>query len=102
MAGTIYNTVNRELGKILSDIYEGRLGLPDLQRPFIWPNSKARDLLDSMLKGFPIGYFMSWERPDDYNDVKQIGDNKKNYIEPKSVIIDGQQRLTVLLSVRVR
>lgn len=99
MAGTIYNTVNRELGKILSDIYEGRLGLPDLQRPFIWPNSKARDLLDSMLKGFPIGYFMSWERPDDYNDVKQIGDNKKNYIEPKSVIIDGQQRLTVLLSV---
>lgn len=84
MAGTIYNTVNRELGKILSDIYEGRLGLPDLQRPFIWPNSKARDLLDSMLKGFPIGYFMSWERPDDYNDVKRSVTTRRTTLSRKA------------------
>ena len=42
---------------------------------------------------------MTWQFPDDYEDVRQIGVNKKNYEKPTSVVIDGQQRLTALLSV---
>lgn len=41
----------------------GKIGLPDLQRPFVWKNDKVRDLLDSMLRGYPIGYIMLWESP---------------------------------------
>ncbi|MDQ3542473.1 MAG: DUF262 domain-containing protein, partial [Actinomycetota bacterium] len=32
------------------------MALPDIQRPFVWQNRKVRDLFDSMVKGFPVGY----------------------------------------------
>ena len=75
-------------------------GLPDLQRPFVWKNDKVRDLLDSMLRGYPIGYIMLWDSPHDTADTKtqHIGTNEKAYIAPKSLVIDGQQRLTALLA----
>ncbi len=99
MAGKRYGTVNRPISDMLNEINLGRLGLPDLQRPFVWNNIKVRDLFDSLLKGYPVGFFMTWQFPDDYEDVRQIGTNKKNYERPTSVVIDGQQRLTALLSV---
>ncbi len=99
MAGKRYGTVNRPISDMLNEIHLGRLGLPDLQRPFVWNNAKVRDLFDSLLKGYPVGFFMTWQFPDDYEDVRQIGVNKKNYERPTSVVIDGQQRLTALLSV---
>lgn len=74
------------------------VGLPDLQRPFVWKDNKARDLLDSMLKGYPIGYIMLWQSPDDYETVNHIGANDKTYKQPDYLVIDGQQRLTALLA----
>lgn len=77
----------------------GKIGLPDLQRPFVWKNDKVRQLLDSMLRGYPIGYIMLWESPADYSEKKSsIGTNAKTYEAPKELVIDGQQRLTALLS----
>lgn len=52
----IFTPINRKVGELLTDVASGRIGLPDLQRPFVWKDSKVRNLLDSMLKGFPIGY----------------------------------------------
>lgn len=50
----------------------------------MWKNDKVRDLLDSMLKGYPIGYVMLWEPPaDDVSKKSQIGDNDKVYAVPK-------------------
>ena len=39
----------------------GDIGLPDIQRPFVWPNAKVRDLFDSMYKGYPVGYLLFWQ-----------------------------------------
>ena len=64
----------------------------------MWKDSKARDLLDSMLKGYPIGYIMLWQSPEDYATVNHIGTNDKAYIQPDYLVIDGQQRLTALLA----
>ncbi len=36
------------------------IGLPDIQRPFVWSKSKVRDLVDSMYNGFPVGYLLFW------------------------------------------
>ncbi|MDO5352469.1 MAG: DUF262 domain-containing protein [Succinatimonas sp.] len=83
---------------ILNDVKNGMVGLPDLQRPFVWKDNKARDLLDSMLKGYPIGYIMLWQSPDDYETVNHIGANDKTYKQPDYLVIDGQQRLTALLA----
>lgn len=64
----------------------------------MWKDNKARDLLDSMLKGYPIGYIMLWQSPDDYETVNHIGANDKTYKQPDYLVIDGQQRLTALLA----
>ena len=54
----LYTNIPSIVGDLLTDVKNGRIGLPDLQRPFVWPDNKVRDLLDSMYKGFPIGYIM--------------------------------------------
>ena len=99
MGNSIYKPVSLEVGNILKDVQTGKIGLPDLQRPFVWKNDKVRQLLDSMFRGYPIGYIMLWESPADYSEKKSsIGANSKTYEAPKELVIDGQQRLTALLS----
>ena len=99
MPGSIYSPITPEVDTVLNDVLLGRIGLPDLQRPFVWKNDKVRDLLDSMLRGYPIGYIMLWESPGEMDDKKTvIGSNSKTYTAPKELVIDGQQRLTALLS----
>lgn len=51
-----------------------------------------------MMKGYPIGYIMLWESPEDYVNKKHIGKNEKRYKKPEDLVIDGQQRLTALLA----
>jgi uncharacterized protein with ParB-like and HNH nuclease domain len=69
-----------------------------LQRTFIWKVSKVRDLFDSMMRGYPIGYLMLWQCPT-LEKKKTIGVDNHSYQVPSSVIIDGQQRLTSLYAV---
>lgn len=99
MGNSIYTPVTLEVGNILKDVRSGKIGLPDLQRPFVWKNDKVRDLLDSMLRGYPIGYIMLWESPaEEAGKTESIGANEKSYSSPKELVIDGQQRLTALLA----
>nr|WP_296904838.1 DUF262 domain-containing protein [Thermotoga sp.] len=49
------------LGKLLEDIAIGEIGLPDIQRPFVWDTTRVRDLFDSMHRGYPIGTLLFWE-----------------------------------------
>lgn len=98
MGKELFDNIPSKVGDLLSDVRNGKVGLPDLQRPFVWKDSKARDLLDSMLKGYPIGYIMLWQSPEDYATVNHIGTNDKAYIQPDYLVIDGQQRLTALLA----
>lgn len=92
-----FKKVDYPLAKLLEDIAIGEIGLPDLQRPFVWPTTKVRDLFDSMYRGYPIGHLLFWENgcPDDYH---VIGTNSKQKV-PSLLIVDGQQRLTSLYAV---
>jgi hypothetical protein len=80
----------------LGDIDLGKLALPELQRPFVWHTSAVRDLLDSMYRGFPVGYLMLWHAAD--VDGKFIGADGKQHT-PTQFIVDGQQRLTSLYAL---
>ena len=64
MGQEIFTNIPSKVGEILTDVKNGKIGLPDLQRPFVWPDSKVRELLDSMMKGYPIGYIMLWSSPE--------------------------------------
>ncbi len=94
----IFSNTTLTVNQLIEKIDTGELGLPELQRPFIWKVSKVRDLFDSLMRGYPIGYLMLWECPS-LEKKKSIGVDLHSYDSPKEVIIDGQQRLTSLYAV---
>lgn len=99
MGAELFKNIPSKVDDLVRGVRIGRIGLPDLQRPFVWTDNKVRDLFDSMMKGYPIGYVMIWESPADYETKKNvIGINEKIHDEPKELVIDGQQRLTALVA----
>ena len=95
---TCFKKVDYEVSGLLNYIDIGDIGLPDIQRPFVWSNAKVRDLFDSMYRGFPIGYLLFWENGA-INGARQIGTESKQHKVPNRLIVDGQQRLTSLYAV---
>jgi hypothetical protein len=94
----LFNPFNGHLEQLFSYIDVGDLGLPDIQRPFVWRDAKVRDLFDSLYKGFPIGSYLLW-RNSANGRAHQIGERDHEHKDPSLLIIDGQQRLTALYSV---
>jgi len=95
---TVFKRVDYDLSGLLHYIDIGDIGLPDIQRPFVWSAAKVRDLFDSMYRGFPVGYLLFWANMEP-NNVRQIGLAEKAHKVPSLLIVDGQQRLTSLYSV---
>jgi uncharacterized protein with ParB-like and HNH nuclease domain len=52
MTDILFKEVHYSLGGLVGAIGLGRIGLPDIQRPFVWPKAKVRDLFDSMYRGY--------------------------------------------------
>ena len=89
----------------------GDLVLPAIQREFVWEDSQIIRLFDSVLRGYPIGSFLSWKvAPHTATDFRFYG-FIKNYHEKDNpycpvldipddrtviAVLDGQQRLTAL------
>ena len=79
------------VGAILGLIASGDIAIPEIQRPFVWRKSQVRDLMDSLYKGYPTGYIIIWKNP----SVKL---KNGTLSEGKKVLIDGQQRITALMT----
>ncbi len=97
MSQTVFTKVDYDLGSLVKYVGLGEIGLPDIQRPFVWKNAKVRDLFDSMYKGYPVGYLLFWQNTVDHSS-RTIGEETKQK-PPRLVIVDGQQRLTSLYAV---
>lgn len=95
---TCFKRVDYDLAGLLHYLDIGDIGLPDIQRPFVWKNAKVRELFDSMYRGFPVGYLLFWENAQP-NGAKQIGVGAKQHPVSSRLIVDGQQRLTSLYAV---
>ena len=63
MAKELFERIDRKVNSLLDEVLNGSIGLPDLQRPFVWQDTKVKELFDSMMRGFPIGYVMLWASP---------------------------------------
>jgi len=92
---------------LLNSIRNGELVLPAMQRPFVWKEDRLYRLMDSLLRGFPIGAVMLWKTttaqryrifPQDIDDtVDQIFTFETSSLNSnKYLVLDGQQRLTGL------
>lgn len=84
-----YNLQQPQIGTLLAWIDSKEIAIPEIQRPFVWDSTKVRNLLDSIYKGFPIGYIITWLNPN-----VRLKDGSTSV--GKKVLIDGQQRVTAL------
>ena len=60
MGKELFTPIPSKVKNLVDDVRIGKIGLPDLQRPFVWADSKVRDLFDSMLRGYPIPILCSF------------------------------------------
>ena len=68
----IFELGQRSIASLMSDIEREVIALPDLQRPFVWEDTGARQLLDSLFVGFPVGTLVFWQTSND-KDARALG-----------------------------
>jgi len=89
--------------RLFIDIDTGMIKIPNFQRKFVWGKQQTAKLIDSIIKGFPIGTFIFWNTKEELRHYRNIG-NIKLPKTPKGnsvlYVLDGQQRITSLYAVR--
>lgn len=82
---------------LIGRVEKGRVRLPDFQRPLRWSGEDVRKLLDSVVRGYPIGSLLFWKRPAPKARVT-VGNAYINAPELPDAwwVVDGQQRTTAL------
>jgi hypothetical protein len=94
---------NKKYEALFVEIDTGQIKLPMFQREFVWEKEQSAKLIDSILKGFPIGTFIFWKTKEELRSYKEVG-NHKLPDTPKGdyaqYILDGQQRITSLYAIR--
>lgn len=94
-------TSSVDFKSLVSDIVKGQIKIPQFQRDFVWPISNAAALMDSIIKGYPIGTFIFWKTKDHLRSVRNLGGIELRAPEEGdfvNYVLDGQQRLTCLLA----
>ena len=89
-----YSVHQQPVETLLAWIKSGEIAIPEIQRPFVWNSSKVRDLMDSLYKGYPVGYIITWKNQDIRLKDGTLSNGKK-------ILIDGQQRITALTAAVV-
>ncbi len=92
---------SKKYSDLINEIQKGIIKIPKFQREFVWSIDKTAKLLDSILKGYPIGTFILWQTNERINDIKNVG----NLDIPETpdgtkvqYVLDGQQRITSLFA----
>lgn len=92
---------SKKYGDLIREIEKGVIKIPKFQRDFVWSVEKTAKLLDSILKGYPIGTFILWQTDERINDIKNVG-NLEIPATPDGTkvqyVLDGQQRITSLFA----
>ena len=87
------------LGKLVERIVAGKIRVPRFQRAFVWKQADLHALLDSVLRGFPIGSILVWDTEETIQTTTRVGPVT---ISPRpdglvGYLLDGQQRVSTLV-----
>ena len=91
----------KNFSNLMNDVFTGKLKIPQFQREYVWSMQKSAKLLDSIVKGYPVGTFIIWKTKERLRSVRNIGDldlpepDKGDYV---NFVLDGQQRITSLVA----
>jgi len=86
-----YSVTPHPIETLLTWVKSGEIAVPEIQRPFVWDATKVRNLLDSLYRGYPVGYLITWRNP-----TVKLKDGTP--AAGKRILIDGQQRVTSLMA----
>ena len=108
----------KSIKAIVDDINSRKMYLPAIQRKYVWGDSQITRLMDSIMRGYPIGTFLFWKvkktivNEKEYSMYEFIKDyhDRDMYKNPSApqpfpsgsgdetikAVLDGQQRLTSL------
>lgn len=86
--------------ELVNKVKRKELSLPEMQRKYVWPATRVRDLLDSLYRGYPSGNILVWETDEDVvtRDMSVLPDQTPT-TSSRLLLLDGQQRITSLASI---
>ncbi len=91
--------IDTDVAKLVSMIEGGELKLPEMQRRYVWPATRVRDLLDSLYRGYPSGAILVWENDGEAPSRDLVVEQGKTPFREHKLLLDGQQRLTSLTAI---
>lgn len=93
-----FQTDREDLRKLLDQMHEGKLQLPDFQRDWVWDDLRIRDLLASVAQGWPIGAILLLEAGGKLRFKLRTFEGAPEHSAglAQRLVLDGQQRLTSL------
>lgn len=83
-----------KISELIDDIRNCDLVLPEFQREYVWTREQAKQLMVSLVKGYPVGSLLFW-KTDQPPELKNL-DAAPEKLGTIQIILDGQQRLTTL------
>jgi len=91
------STTPEKIDKIISRINSGDIRIPAFQRAYVWKQTQILDLLDSIVKNYPIGSILLWSTSEKLRHTRNIAgykipENAEEY--PVNYVLDGQQRIS--------
>ena len=87
------------LGKLIRQALKGKIRVPKFQRSFVWRQQDILALLDSVVRGYPIGSILVWETETTIDSDSKIGPVEIGRCPPGHIgyLLDGQQRVSTLV-----
>ncbi|MBZ4651052.1 DUF262 domain-containing protein [Thermosipho sp. (in: thermotogales)] len=89
---------DKPVSVLIEELGEGALGLPEIQRSYVWNRPQARDLVDSLYREYPSGLILLW-KPKEFPELREPTLDEDRKKAPDFLILDGQQRLTSLIKI---
>ena len=99
----MFTTHPYDLSKLLDEVHNGRMQLPDFQRGWVWDDDRIKDLLVSISRSFPVGAIMTLSADCDFQFQRRMieGAPENDDARIESYLLDGQQRMTSLYQALV-
>ena len=87
------------INELVSKIKRGEIRLPEMQRQYVWQQTRVRDLLDSLYRGYPSGTILTWETGEGVATRDFAVEQDISVKSSFQLLLDGQQRLTSLSAI---
>lgn len=106
----MYTNTIRSVNELLADAENGRIAIPNIQRPYVWTPSQLARFIDSLMHGWPCGSILLWHTSSTEQNIFGVrrflhqfctSDTENEPSEASEhyeyLILDGQQRVQSLM-----